>query len=112
MLSDVSEKDGVNGHGEIDLDAVRRQFDTESRYRKLSGFPAICVSAIAVCMSLFHLYTSGFGLMQAIMQGAVHLAFVLVLVFLLYLILTMDQHYAGIRVPHSIQDQTHFRIPF
>ena len=84
MLSDVSEKDGVNGHGEIDLDAVRRQFDTESRYRKLSGFPAILVSAIAVCMSLFHLYTSGFGLMQAIIQAAVHLAFVLVLVFLLY----------------------------
>lgn len=84
LLAEVSEKDGVNGRNEIDLDALRRQFDTEARYRKLSGFPAILVSLLAVCMSLFHLYTSGFGLMQAIIQAAIHLAFVLVLVFLLY----------------------------
>ena len=84
LLAEVLEKDGVNGQNEIDLDALRRQFDIEARYRKLSGFPSILVTSLAVCMSLFHLYTSGFGLMQAIIQAAVHLSFVLVLVFLLY----------------------------
>lgn len=83
-MAEVLEKDGVNGQNEIDLDALRRQFDIEARYRKLSGFPSILVTSLAVCMSLFHLYTSGFGLMQAIIQAAVHLSFVLVLVFLLY----------------------------
>lgn len=83
-LSEVPEKDGVNVQSEIDLDALRREFDSEARYRELSGLPAILVTVLAVCMSLFHLYTSGFGLMQAIIQAAVHLSFVLVLVFLLY----------------------------
>ena len=35
-------------------------------------------------MSCFHFYTSGFGLLLAQKQGAVHLAFTLALVFLLY----------------------------
>ncbi|MDD5421609.1 MAG: TRAP transporter permease, partial [Synergistaceae bacterium] len=39
---------------------------------------------IAIAMSCFHFYTSGFGLLLAQKQGAVHLAFTLCLVFLLY----------------------------
>lgn len=68
----------------IDLDELRRQFDTEARYRDLSGWQAVFVTVLAVGMSLFHLYTAGFGLLLAMKQGATHLAFVLVLVFLLY----------------------------
>ena len=40
--------------------------------------------ALCVAMSLFHLYTAGIGLLQTPVQRAVHVGFVLVLVFLLY----------------------------
>jgi len=39
---------------------------------------------LCVAMSLFHLYTAGIGLLQTPVQRAVHVGFVLVLVFLLY----------------------------
>jgi len=68
----------------IDLDELRKQFDTEARHRELIGWPAILITILAVSMSLFHLYTSGFGLLLAMKQRATHLAFVLCLVFLLY----------------------------
>ena len=73
-----------NNESTIDLDELRRQFDTEARNRSLIGWQALIITVIAVSMSLFHLYTSGFGLLLAMKQRAIHLAFVLVLVFLLY----------------------------
>ena len=83
-----TQKDKVNELSQqqdtIDLDELRRQFDTEARNRTLVGWQALLISIIAISMSLFHLYTSGFGLLLAIKQRAIHLAFVLVLVFLLY----------------------------
>lgn len=45
-------------------------------------FIAITVTFIAVTMSLFHLYTGGFGVFTALIQRSVHLSFVMVLVFL------------------------------
>ena len=83
-MADVPEKHEASVKQEIDLDALRREFDAEAGYRDLKGVPALIVTVLGVCMSLFHLYTSGFGLMQSIIQASVHLAFVLVLVFLLY----------------------------
>ena len=68
----------------VDLDNLMRKYDTESRFRILHGWEATMVSLIAVAMSCFHFYTSGFGLLLAQKQGAVHLAFTLALVFLLY----------------------------
>ncbi|MCF0247419.1 MAG: TRAP transporter permease [Synergistes sp.] len=61
-----------------------RKYDTEARFRALGGWQGKLVSLIAVAMSCFHFYTSGFGLLLAQKQGAVHLAFTLALVFLLY----------------------------
>lgn len=83
-LTDIKENLLPSESEQIDLDEIVRKFDTEARYRKLSGLPAYLVTILAVSMSLFHLYTSGFGLMQSIIQASVHLAFVLTLVFLLY----------------------------
>ena len=68
----------------LDLDNLMRKYDTESRFRILQGWEGKLVSIIAVLMSCFHFYTSGFGLLLAQKQGAVHLAFTLALVFLLY----------------------------
>ncbi len=69
---------------QIDLDELRRQFDTEARTRLLDGWQAKMILVVAVSLSLFHFYTSGFGLLLAIKQRAVHLAFVLFLVYMLY----------------------------
>lgn len=69
---------------QIDLDELRRQFDTEARTRALEGWQSKMVMLAAIALSLFHFYTSGFGLLLAIKQRAVHLAFVLFLVFMLY----------------------------
>ena len=72
------------GPATIDLDALRREFDTEARFRKLKGWMAGVVTGACVALSLFHLYTAGFGLLNAIKQRSVHLAVVLFVVFLLY----------------------------
>ncbi len=56
----------------------------EFGYRRLVGPFALVVSGVAVAFSLFHVYTAGFGQLLALKQRAVHLGFVLVLVFLLY----------------------------
>ncbi|MBN1332286.1 MAG: TRAP transporter permease [Synergistales bacterium] len=82
--TDNLETENSTAKKQIDLDELRKQFDTEARYRELFGWQAMLITIIAVAMSLFHLYTSGFGLLLAMKQRATHLAFVLVLVFLLY----------------------------
>ena len=61
----------------LNLEELMRKYDTESRFRILSGWQAKLVALIAVAMSCFHFYTSGFGLLLAQKQGAVHLAFTL-----------------------------------
>lgn len=60
------------------------ELDPESDYRRLGGFVAKVVSAIAITFSLFQLYTAAFGVLDAHLQRSVHLAFGLCLVFLLY----------------------------
>ncbi|MDL2263953.1 TRAP transporter permease [Synergistaceae bacterium OttesenSCG-928-I11] len=72
------------GEGGIDFDELMRKYDTEARFRTPPGWQLILISALAVAMACFHFYTAGFGLLPAQKQGAVHLAFTLVLVFLLY----------------------------
>lgn len=56
---------------------------TTSR-RELKGVLRWVVSGIAVSMSLFHLYTAGFGVLGDINQRAAHLLFTFVLIFLAY----------------------------
>ncbi len=63
---------------------VLEKVDAESRFRKFTGKWGLLITLIAVAMSLFHLYTSGFGTLMAMKQRSVHLAFLLLLTFLLY----------------------------
>lgn len=67
-----------------EAEAVLRKYDAESNTRTLTGFMAILVSAIAITFSLFQLYTSIFGVMDAQLQRAIHLSFGMALIFLLY----------------------------
>lgn len=75
---------GANGESSIDFDALMRKYDTESRFRVPGGWQALLITVLAVGMSCFHFYTSGFGLLPAQHQGAVHLAFALALTLILY----------------------------
>ena len=52
--------------------------------RTPTGALAAVVSTVAVSMALFHLYTAGYSVFTAMVQRSVHLAFALVLIFLLY----------------------------
>ncbi|EFC92221.1 TRAP transporter, 4TM/12TM fusion protein [Dethiosulfovibrio peptidovorans DSM 11002] len=83
-MSDILEGKIAEENQTIDLDDLRKKFDTEARYRELGDWQGMLITILAVSMSAFHFYTSGFGLLLALQQRAVHLAFVMSLVFLLY----------------------------
>ncbi len=68
----------------IDVQKLLEQYDSESNVRKPVGSIAVIISIIAISMSVFQFYTGGFGLWLALKQRALHLAFTLALVFLLY----------------------------
>ncbi|ABR50773.1 TRAP transporter, 4TM/12TM fusion protein [Alkaliphilus metalliredigens QYMF] len=69
---------------QIDIDEKLAEFDTSSNIRNLKGLLGKIIVYIAIFMSLFHLYTAGFGTLLAMKQRTVHLLFVFVLGFLLY----------------------------
>ncbi|MCX7029450.1 MAG: TRAP transporter permease [Spirochaetes bacterium] len=58
--------------------------DKESAHRELHGWQAAVIAVIAVTFSGFHIYTALFGVLDSHLQRAVHLGFVLTLVYLLY----------------------------
>lgn len=84
QVPDEQAEPGMPAPDQIDLDELRRKFDTEANTRFLEGWQGKLVAILAIALSLFHLYTSGFGLLLAIKQRSVHLAMVLVLVYFLY----------------------------
>ena len=63
---------------------IMEKYDAEARFRKHKGIMAIIVTSIAIAMSAFHFYTAGFGLLTAMKQRGIHLAFLMTLTFLLY----------------------------
>jgi len=65
-------------------DELLKKYDPTTDYRHYTGLAAIIVSTIAVTLSLFQLYTAGFGVLLALKQRAVHLGFIFTLIFLLY----------------------------
>jgi TRAP transporter 4TM/12TM fusion protein len=67
-----------------DVDRLIEQFDPESNFRRLAGFSALFVTALAVGLSTWHYYTAGFGLRNEIAHRAIHLTVVLALCFLVF----------------------------
>ncbi len=65
-------------------DKLLRKFDKGSDYRVLSGVQNIIVICLLAAFSIFQLYTGIFGVMDAMLQRSIHLAFGLTLVYLLY----------------------------
>lgn len=75
----------------VELETIREEaeeFDEDGiksgRLRPLMGVAGTLISIIAISMSLFHLYTSLFGVFESILQRSAHLGFALILVFAIY----------------------------
>jgi len=66
-----------------DMDELSK-YDPEFRFRQLSDFTLKLAFAMTLILSIFHIYTAGFGVLQEWRHRAFHLAFVLPLVFLFY----------------------------
>ncbi|MFZ0133577.1 MAG: TRAP transporter permease [Desulfobacterales bacterium] len=66
-----------------DLDELSK-YDPELRFRKATGITLKLTFYMTLILSLFHIYTAGFGVLQEWRHRAFHLAFVLPLVFFLY----------------------------
>ncbi|OIP91391.1 MAG: hypothetical protein CO013_05350 [Syntrophobacterales bacterium CG_4_8_14_3_um_filter_58_8] len=74
----VSAGDTLN---EID---VISKYDPELRFRKLTGITLKITIIMTQILSIFHIYTAGFGVLQEWRHRAFHLAFVLPLVYFYY----------------------------
>jgi TRAP transporter 4TM/12TM fusion protein len=77
-------KKTVATHNEVNVQEIMKTYDRESDYRRFGGYGKWVVALLAISFSLFQLYTAMFGVLDAHLQRAVHLAFAMSLVFLLY----------------------------
>ncbi|MCG8520346.1 MAG: TRAP transporter permease [Pseudomonadales bacterium] len=82
------DSDQAGGHPpemhQQDLDNLIKQFDNESNFRDLKGVLKWLVTAACVVLSLFHIYTAGFGLLNEVSHRTVHMAFIMGLLFLVF----------------------------
>lgn len=69
---------------QAEIDALVKEHDSESNFRDLTGKIALLVTILSVGLSLFHVYTAGFGLLNEIAHRTIHLTVVLGLVFLVF----------------------------
>ncbi len=72
-----------------DAEAIAK-YDPEMRFRHLTGITYRLIFAMTVILSIFHIYTAGFGVLQEWRHRAFHLSFVLPLVFFVYSIKKED----------------------
>ena len=69
---------------ELSAEEVLQKFDKESNKREMSGFWGYIINGICILFAAFQLYTATFGILDAHLQRAIHLAFGFLLIFLLY----------------------------
>lgn len=69
---------------QADLDDLIRKFDNESNFRDLKGVLKWLVTITCVVLSVFHIYTAGFGLLNEISHRTVHMAFIMGLLFIVF----------------------------
>ncbi len=61
-----------------------RKYDNEVNFRRLGGFTGLIATVACIVLSLFHVYTSGFGLLSEVMHRSVHMSFIMPMVFLFF----------------------------
>lgn len=70
--------------GAVDVSEIVAKYDKESAYRTFRGWLQIFIRMLCIVFSAFHLFTAATGAYPPQIQRAVHLGFVLVLIYLLY----------------------------
>ena len=60
------------------------KYDPEHRFRRLQGFRGALAAAIGVTLSLYEIYTAGFGIPLEAKHRAIYMAFTMPMIFLLY----------------------------
>ncbi len=83
-MSDLNDKKQSADTSNNSPEDLLRKYDKGSDFRVLSGIQGKLLIALLAIFSLFQLYTSIFGIMDAMLQRSIHLAFGLTLVYLLY----------------------------
>ncbi|RSL31184.1 TRAP transporter permease [Salibacterium salarium] len=73
----------MNEEGQMSRDELLKNYDRESTYRTNLGKWAIFVSILGIALTVFHLFTAD-DPYRSVIQGAVHLAGGMSLIFLLY----------------------------
>jgi len=66
------------------IETIVKKYDAESNFRNLTGITAKITGILCIVLSLFHVYTAGFGLLNEVTHRTVHLTLVLGLVFLVF----------------------------
>lgn len=74
----------TNANSSMRPEDVSQKFETTSNVREFKGPLKMFISLVAVCFSLFHLYTGAFGTIYVTFQRCVHLSFAMFLIFALY----------------------------
>jgi TRAP transporter 4TM/12TM fusion protein len=75
---------GIEAVSQERQEALIREYDTESNFRKLAGIAGMIATTLAVVLSAFHVYTAGFGLFDEIKHRSFHLSLVLGLIFIVF----------------------------
>lgn len=66
------------------MDELIKEYDSESNFRDLRKGLKHFVTIVCVTLSLFHIYTAGFGLLNEISHRTVHMMFIMGLLFLVF----------------------------
>ncbi len=69
---------------QADVQKLEEQLDPEMRFRPLLPTAGWLVAGLLFCLSCFHYYTAGFGLLPETTHRGIHIAFVLGLIFLVF----------------------------
>ncbi len=86
-LEDVEKLDSATVEkvqGTVDVSEIVAKYDKESDYRIFKGWLEVFIRVVCIAFSGFHLFTAATGAYPPQIQRAVHLGFVLVLIYLLY----------------------------
>ena len=85
----------------VDISEAMEKFDKEaSAVRKLKGHIGKAVTALAIAMSVFHMYTAFFGTLLSIRQRSLHIIFAFVIGFMMYPLTKKSKEKNGNRVPY------------
>ncbi|MGL5115756.1 MAG: TRAP transporter permease, partial [Beijerinckiaceae bacterium] len=69
---------------QADLQRMEEELDHELQFRPLRPAGEMLIGGLLFTLSVFHLYTAGFGLLREDLHRGVHLAFVIGMIFLVF----------------------------